>query len=94
MPGGSLANAPATGRSGSSVSPSGSIGAPYRARVRTSIDGLGGGKPASKIVSCGASGEPGAFQAVDDRRGKGRSGRPGGESCVVVGDGDCESLAL
>src|SRR3954463_3843768 len=39
----------------------------------------------------GASGEAGAFQPVKDRHGKGRSGPPGSECCVVVGDGDCEA---
>ena len=39
----------------------------------------------------GASGEAGAFQPVKDRHGQGRSGPPGSECCVVVGDGNCEA---
>src|SRR4051795_11672620 len=39
----------------------------------------------------GASGEAGAFQPVEDRHGQGRSGPPGSECCVIVGDGNCEA---
>jgi hypothetical protein len=35
--------------------------------------------------------EAGEFQPVRDRPGKCRSGQPGSECCVVVGDGGCEA---
>src|SRR4051794_25016103 len=47
----------------------------------------------SRISIYDASGEAGAFQPGEDRHGKGRSGPPGSECCVVVGDGDREAYA-
>src|SRR3954447_7042167 len=47
--------------------------------------------PVSSMRRYGASGEADAFQPVEDRHGYGRSGPPGSECCVVVGDDNCEA---